>query len=308
MAMLEARLRLEMEAMGRQIEERFERQVAAARGLAGPTTSTSGFGSSGSGGLPASADALLGAKLRQLEGQVSGLAFRQDDAEKLAVQVTGLQELVNKVAEEVVRIKGRADSAASTAASAVAAASAATAAAGSAGGAAPAVEERFVTVAVQVSGLQETVTALRREMQTMSSRVDALVGQVSACRMSQSELHHHAKDVHQMKEKQLALVEDLQQLAAKVEVIPTDVVKGGPGFPTSAQLEALEKKVASRLTRYDGALLQVAKQVDVLDMRLREEQEGNMKTIEALLLAAGGPHLQKGTAGVQDSGLSIESK
>ncbi len=42
-----------------------------------------------------------------------------------------------------------------------------------------------------------------------------------------------------------------------------------------------------RFSRYDGALLQVAKQVDALDQRLREEQEGNMKTLEMLLAAAG---------------------
>ncbi|GIL46879.1 hypothetical protein Vafri_3747 [Volvox africanus] len=303
LAMMEARLRLEMEALVRQIEDRFERQAATGRSMAGAAPSASGPANSSSGGLPASADALLGAKLRQLEGQVSGLVSRQDDAERLAVQLSSLQNVVNKMADDVVRVKNRADSAASTAAAAAAAASAASAAAGSSDGAIPVVEERLTSVTAQMGGLQDTVTGLRREMQTLSSRLDSLTGQVSACRAAQLEHQQQADQVIQLKQQQMAQMEQIQQLAAKLASLPNDLAKNGSGFLTAGHVEAVEKKLNSRLARYDGALLQVAKQVDVLDMRLREEQEGNIKTIEMLLMAAGANPATKGAPGVPEAGL-----
>ncbi|GLC43095.1 hypothetical protein PLESTB_000863700 [Pleodorina starrii] len=306
LAIMEARLRLEMEAMARQLEERIA--TAAPRSAAGavPTASGAPNGPS-SGGLPASADALVGAKLRQLEGQVSGLA----------PQLSSLQEVVHKMAEEVLRIKSRADTAASTAASAIAAASAATAAAGSSGGANPAVEERLSSVTAQMGGLQDTVNALRREMQTMSSRLDTVTSQVSACRASQSDQHQtqadlinqlrqqHAAQQEQLRQQQAAQQEQLQQLAAVVAALPADAAKGAVAGVAPVQMEAMEKKLFSRLSRYDGALLQVAKQVDLLDMRLREESEGNMKTIEMLFKAAPTLSLaQLASSGSVDVGLT----
>ncbi|EFJ50944.1 hypothetical protein VOLCADRAFT_116670 [Volvox carteri f. nagariensis] len=302
LAMIETRLRLEMEALARQMEERFERQSIAARNSVGTATSASAAANNSTGGLPASAEALLGAKLRHLEGQVAGLVSRQDDAERLAVQLSSMQEIVNKIADEVVRVKNRADAAASTAASAVAAASAATAAVGNSGSAIPAVEERLTGVTAQVGNLQETVTALRRETQTLSSRLDTLTGQVSAYRASQSEYQQQAEQLIQLRQQQAAQTEQIQQLAAKVASLPNELAKSSSGSLTAAHLEALEKKLSSRLSRYDGALLQVAKQVDVLDMRLREEQEGNMKTIDMLLMAAGANPIPKAAPGV-DTGV-----
>lgn len=227
LAVLEARVRLELEAAVRQMEER----VAAL----GPSASGERSGGVSSSGLPASADALLGAKLRQLEGQVTGVVSRQDELDKVSSQLASLQvrrrgggeqaaegpgkgqgmgkrglgdrslavwtveraltwflvtrvwmqDILNKLAEEMVRIKQRADTAHSTAASAVSAATAAANAAGSGGSAAAAaaaVEERLGAVSSQLGGVQDGVSAVGRDVASLSGRLEGLGGQVAANR------------------------------------------------------------------------------------------------------------------------------
>ncbi|KAG2498998.1 hypothetical protein HYH03_003184 [Edaphochlamys debaryana] len=296
LAVLEARVRLEMEATVRQLEERLERQVAAvaAAGAAGG----SGSGPA-SGGLPASADALLGAKLRQLEGQVSGVVTRQDELDRVASQLGSLQDILNKLAEEMVRIKSRADSAATTASSAVAAAQAAAAAAGSntSGGASSAavnaLEERVNGVTSQLSGLSEGIVAVGRDVASLNSQLAVLESQTNTSRTTATATSAAVATLQQQ----------VRELAAQVASIPA---AGAPASAQVAALEgqvaALEKKLLDRLSRYDGALLQVAKQVDALDQRLREEQEGNIKTIEMLLTAAGGAGGIQAASGGSQSG------
>ncbi|GFR43889.1 hypothetical protein Agub_g5018 [Astrephomene gubernaculifera] len=268
LAMLETRMRLEVEAAVRQLEERLERQLVTAR-------SSISNGTNGGNGLPASADALMGAKLRQLEGQVSGLLSRQDEMDRVAQQLGGLQDILNRLAEEMVRIKNRADAAAATAASA---ASAASSAGANGNGNVAAFEERLGNVSAQLGGVREGVEALGRDLGALGARVEALSGQVST---SRSTSQQQASSISQLQQQ-------LSQLAAQVASQQQNAAAAAAAPAPTAQLEALEKKVMNRLTRYDGALLQVAKQVDALDQRLREEQEGNIKTIEMLLVAAGG--------------------
>ncbi|KAG2453565.1 hypothetical protein HYH02_001784 [Chlamydomonas schloesseri] len=287
LAVLEARVRLELEAAVRQMEDRV--------GALAPTASGERSGGVSSSGLPASADALLGAKLRQLEGQVTGVVSRQDELDKVSTQLASLQDILNKLAEEMVRIKHRADTAHSTAASAVSAATAAANAAGSGGStaaAAAAVEERLGAVSAQLGGVQDSVSAVGRDVASLSGRLEGLGGQVAANRSSAQQQSAQ-----------------LTQLQAQVAQLSSQVSAAVTTSSMEAAVAAAEKRLQDRMQRYDGALLQVAKQVDALDQRLREEQEGNIKTIEMLLAAAGGAPAAApaGTGGASGGGAGASS-
>ncbi|KAG2439244.1 hypothetical protein HXX76_004605 [Chlamydomonas incerta] len=286
LAVLEARMRLELEAAVRQIEERVS--------VLGPSASGERSGGVSSSGLPASADALLGAKLRQLEGQVTGVVSRQDELDKVSSQLASLQDILNKLAEEMVRIKQRADTAHSTAASAVSAATAAANAAGSGGStaaAAAAVEERLGAVSAQLGGVQDGVSAVGRDVASLSGRLEGLGGQVASNRSAAQQQSAQ-----------------LTQLQAQVAQLSSQVSSAVTTSGMEAAVSAAEKRLQDRMQRYDGALLQVAKQVDALDQRLREEQEGNIKTIEMLLAAAGGaPAAAAAGAGASAGGAGASS-
>ncbi|MEW5312667.1 MAG: hypothetical protein WDW38_004283 [Sanguina aurantia] len=51
---------------------------------------------------------------------------------------------------------------------------------------------------------------------------------------------------------------------------------------------SLERRLMDRQARFEGALMQVAKQVDLLDGKLKEEHESSQRSFEALLASSGG--------------------
>ncbi|KXZ53105.1 hypothetical protein GPECTOR_8g95 [Gonium pectorale] len=284
LSVLETRLRQDLDVTVRQLEERLERQVASVRSAA---SAAAGNTSLHTTSVPASTDALLGAKLRQLEGQVSGLASRQDETDRVAQQLSSLKDILNRVAEEMLRIKNKADAAASKADTAVAAATAAASAGGSTSGdAAAAAAAATAVVEEKLGGVKERVEMVGRDVGSLSTQVETLFSQFAEARSAQQQ---HIATIS-------ALQQQFAALTAEVAALP----KGAGGAEGSAaadvaataqaaaaQVDALEKKVLNRLSRYDGALLQVAKQVDALDSRLREEQE-SMGQLFMMVATAGG--------------------
>ncbi len=65
--------------------------------------------------------------------------------------------------------------------------------------------------------------------------------------------------------------------------------KGGDDVAAAGAAAAakIERKLTERQGRVESALMQVARQVDVLDARLREEQETSLKALEAILAGSG---------------------
>jgi len=77
------------------------------------------------------------------------------------------------------------------------------------------------------------------------------------------------------------LAAQLASLDKAVEELKGGGSKGGAG--DDAAIGRIERKMAERQSRVESALMQVARQVDVLDARLREEQETSLKALEAIL-------------------------
>ncbi len=59
-----------------------------------------------------------------------------------------------------------------------------------------------------------------------------------------------------------------------------------------AKLSALAHRTEDRASRCESAIYQVARQVDVLDGKLRDEQETSLKALEAILAQAGNSPLR----------------
>lgn len=53
-------------------------------------------------------------------------------------------------------------------------------------------------------------------------------------------------------------------------------------------MAAFEKRIMDRQSRFEGALMQVARQVDVLDAKLKEEQENSLKALETIIASSQG--------------------
>eukprot|EP00197_Chlamydomonas_leiostraca_P014832 CAMPEP_0202879656 /NCGR_PEP_ID=MMETSP1391-20130828/33934_1 /ASSEMBLY_ACC=CAM_ASM_000867 /TAXON_ID=1034604 /ORGANISM="Chlamydomonas leiostraca, Strain SAG 11-49" /LENGTH=68 /DNA_ID=CAMNT_0049562047 /DNA_START=9 /DNA_END=215 /DNA_ORIENTATION=- len=49
-----------------------------------------------------------------------------------------------------------------------------------------------------------------------------------------------------------------------------------------------------RQSRFEGALMQVARQVDVLDAKLKEEQENSLKALETIIATSQGGAVTQG--------------
>uniref|UniRef100_A0A383WJV6 EF-hand domain-containing protein n=2 Tax=Tetradesmus obliquus TaxID=3088 RepID=A0A383WJV6_TETOB len=86
-------------------------------------------------------------------------------------------------------------------------------------------------------------------------------------------------DVQELTKQVLALSKELAQLKAAAAVkADTDAL--------ADKLQDLAQKTEDRQARAETAIYQVARQVDVLDARLRDEQESSLKALEALLANA----------------------
>ncbi|GBF88565.1 hypothetical protein Rsub_01280 [Raphidocelis subcapitata] len=86
----------------------------------------------------------------------------------------------------------------------------------------------------------------------------------------------------------------LQRLASQLAAIEAAVGELQDAAPAAAAEAAeaaagdVERRLADRQARVESALMQVARQVDVLDVRLREEQETSLKALEAILTGGAG--------------------
>ena len=77
---------------------------------------------------------------------------------------------------------------------------------------------------------------------------------------------------------------ELRQLSVKVEALHEEqgrMKETVSGLQASSGANGgIEKKVIDRQTRFEGALMQVARQVDLLETRLREEHEASIRSIK----------------------------
>ncbi len=225
LAVVEARVRMEMEAQLRQMEERMERQVsAAARSAVAAAVAVPSGSPSAASGAAASADAMTGAKLVHLQGQVSNVMQRQDELASVSQQMASLQDILNKLAEEMVRIRNRADSAANAAAAATAAAEAARSGAGggSGGGDAAEVEEKVAGLAEELAEVQEGSAAAAAKAEELASLLTA---------------------VRQQQQQQAAALAALQQ---QVAALPSTGAVAAAAAQAETLVASLEKRLADR--------------------------------------------------------------
>ncbi|GAX84010.1 hypothetical protein CEUSTIGMA_g11435.t1 [Chlamydomonas eustigma] len=155
-------------------------------------------------------------------------------------------------------------------------------------------QQELDQVAQQIESLQEVLKTLAVEIAHVkagssggSTRDDG--SKLSTTGTSEAlnnieELTHTATQALLQVQVLTGRVDDLQMAITTLQAQQrTTASMGGVGLDMSAS----EKKLLERQTRFEGALMQVARQVDVLEGRQREDQEASLRTLEAILSQAG---------------------
>eukprot|EP00201_Polytomella_parva_P018261 CAMPEP_0175072134 /NCGR_PEP_ID=MMETSP0052_2-20121109/19707_1 /TAXON_ID=51329 ORGANISM="Polytomella parva, Strain SAG 63-3" /NCGR_SAMPLE_ID=MMETSP0052_2 /ASSEMBLY_ACC=CAM_ASM_000194 /LENGTH=1112 /DNA_ID=CAMNT_0016339537 /DNA_START=508 /DNA_END=3848 /DNA_ORIENTATION=+ len=136
-------------------------------------------------------------------------------------------------------------------------------------------QERVETALKELEGLKERVEAVYQK----SEANDRMDGNNNGGGNSAS------NDNSAWLSQQQAEVAKLEEAIARMGGNMSETTKHLLNLQTqnAEALAMMEKKVLERQGRYEGALMQVAKQVDALDHRMREEQESNLKLAEQLM-------------------------
>eukprot|EP00877_Chromochloris_zofingiensis_P001130 jgi/Chrzof1/11017/Cz05g20160.t1 len=150
---------------------------------------------------------------------------------------------------------------------------------------------RLTALEGMVSSRQQQWEALAHQQATLQTIVKRLTDQAPS---NHRDSKHVTADVT---DKVQTLAQQLQQLS--MDVARMDAAHAGAharlqgssedsltAYATTELLNAVERKLTERQNRIESALMQVARQVDVLDVRLKDEQESSLKALEAILANA----------------------
>uniref|UniRef100_A0A7R9V496 Uncharacterized protein n=1 Tax=Chlamydomonas euryale TaxID=1486919 RepID=A0A7R9V496_9CHLO len=150
----------------------------------------------------------------------------------------------------------------------------------------------MAAVSAQMESLQSVLSKLATEIASMKAGGGgAPDGAAPAARLAAVEaaVADAVADMRVLSARLDATQAAISSLQADVKRVPS-----AAGAADGVTMATLEKKMVERQSRFEGALMQVARQVDLLDSRLRDEQESSLKALESLLAQSG---LQTGGKG-----------
>ncbi|KAK9820579.1 hypothetical protein WJX72_011882 [[Myrmecia] bisecta] len=114
--------------------------------------------------------------------------------------------------------------------------------------------------------------------QELAVRLASLEGQVASLRSSRSS-QAGGEVVEQLNGRVRALSATVSGLASQVEEQRRDKTS----YEVDTVVRSVEKRVVERQSRLEGALMQVAARVDLLDRSLKQEQQSSLRALEAIL-------------------------
>lgn len=133
---------------------------------------------------------------------------------------------------------------------------------------------RLLLIEMSVAEQEQQLSAVVGQQEALKEVVTRLAAALECTNQAAANA-----DVQELTKQVLALSKELAQLKAAAAVkADTDAL--------ADKLQDLAQKTEDRQARAETAIYQVARQVDVLDARLRDEQESSLKALEALLANA----------------------